>query len=170
MPIGNVVLKGDDELLAVIRATRNRVGDLRPFWGSIAAVFSDREEYLFSSGGAGNWPPLTDKYAAWKAKNYPGKPILSLEGPLKESLTPKFGKTGSSGAKNPHTVYEEKPSMLTIGTSWPYGVFHHEGIGRKKLKRPPIIIDEGTQIRMLEVLHEDFAVYAEALGWTVARS
>jgi phage gpG-like protein len=160
----DVVLKGDDDLLAVIQAMRNRCGDLRPFWGSIATVFSDREEYLFSSGGAGAWPALSDKYAAWKAKHFPGMPILNREQSLKESLTPKFGKG------NAFTVYEERPASLTIGTSHPYAVYHHEGIGGKKTKRPPIIMDEQTQIRMLEVLDEDFRVYAESLGWITTRS
>jgi phage gpG-like protein len=153
-----------DEVNAAFRAVRDRCGDLRPFWGSIATVFSDREEYLFTSGGDGNWPPLTPKYAAWKAKNKPG-PVLTFDGDLRESLTPRFGKGQGNNPTNAWTVYNEQASMLQIGTSYPYAVFHHEGIGRDKTigTRPPIIIDVSTQLKMLEVLHEDFKVLADEL-------
>lgn len=45
---------------------------------------------LDSEGGnAGGWEPLSDSYAEWKAKHYPGKPTEQREGTLYRSLTDK---------------------------------------------------------------------------------
>lgn len=75
-------------------ATAFRKGITREIYNSADAVrtfFRKETRGLFQSQGAsgkhGSWPPLSDHYAAWKARRYPGQGIMVLSGALRDSLT-----------------------------------------------------------------------------------
>jgi phage gpG-like protein len=62
------------------------------------------------------WSPLSPPYARWKAKNYPGKPILQRTGKLMESMT-----------QRPFGIDEITDKSMTIGTDVPYAQYHQRG-------------------------------------------
>jgi phage gpG-like protein len=73
------------------------------------------------------WSPLSPRYAAWKQRHYPGKPILQLTGALFNSLT-----------RRPFGVEEITAHTMVIGTDVPYAKYHQVG-GPPYLPARPII-------------------------------
>lgn len=75
----------------------------KQFWAEEAAIFASEG----SHGGRPGWPELSDKYAKFKQKWYPGTKTMELSGKLANSLTdPK-----AAGA-----VYEVSKDRLMLGT------------------------------------------------------
>ena len=68
-------------------------GDMRQSASAVFAWFHKSARDLFSSGGSsgkhGTWPALSPEYAKWKAKNYPGQPLMVRKGSLRDALTSK---------------------------------------------------------------------------------
>lgn len=77
--------------------------------------------------GGQRWQPLSERYAKWKAKKYPGKPILVRTERLKRSL--------SLGGSAPDQVAEFQPLYAVFGTSVPYARHHQYGTSRM-VQRP----------------------------------
>jgi phage gpG-like protein len=101
--------------------------DARPAWEVIADDFLASEARQFASQGAyasGGWPPLSPKYAKWKALHYPGKPILRRTDELFESLT-----IGPA-------IRITEPQLLVIGSDVDYGRYHQTGTDRMPRRRP----------------------------------
>lgn len=112
------------------------VDDMRPAWEVLADRFYRAEARQFASSGAygsGGWPPLSPKYAAWKARRYPGQPILRRTDDLWKSLTQR----GAGGG-----VLVLEPSFMVIGSSVDYGEHHQKGGGRLPRRRPVELPDE----------------------------
>src|SRR5580765_3894261 len=147
--------EGEEGLARAFGLMSGAVNDWRPYWADIAAVFYISESARFSSGGFGTWPPLSDGYARWKAKHYPGRPILVRTGALQESLTSRTG----AGA-----IYEESPLELNLGTNIPYAKYHQTGTS-KMPARPPEGLND-TDLRVMQTIALDrFKRYAEQLGF-----
>lgn len=77
----------------------------------------------FATGGSGPemgpWAPLSPSYAAWKAKHYPGAPLLVRKGALRAALTD----SGAPGARR-----DISDDSLAFGTSGiPYASAHQSG-------------------------------------------
>ena len=74
----------------------------------------------------GRWAALSPQYAKWKAKHYPGKPILEATGTMKNDLLSESNE-GVTTAQ----------SML-YGTTIPYALYHQTGTKTAggKLKMP----------------------------------
>jgi len=103
--------------------------DLRWLWPYYKTAFHAVESRMFAAeGGESKWAPLSEAYAAWKAKNYPG-PILTLTGVLRDSLT----------TDGDYSVFEPHAQWMAIGTSVPYANYHQYGT-RKMPARPPLQI------------------------------
>lgn len=100
--------------------------DLGDFWRRYAApkLYRDILDNFESAGsGVGGWKPLSDDYAAWKEKHFPGAPILMQTGALKTSLTFDGEKPGKDG------IFEAGKDGLVIGTAVGWAKYH---------QRPPI--------------------------------
>ncbi len=74
------------------RLRRIRLGltDLRAFWPRVTSLFIGWEAATFNTeGGFGGqgWAQLSADYAAWKARHYPGRKILSRTGALRRAAT-----------------------------------------------------------------------------------
>lgn len=76
------------------RAIAGRIRDVSDFstpFRQIADDLVDMEREAFAREGAyeGNpaWAPLSDRYAAWKARRYPGARILERTGKLRRLMT-----------------------------------------------------------------------------------
>jgi phage gpG-like protein len=151
----SVTIEGDEELRRGFQQLGVQITDWRPLWADIAAVFYVGESARFDTEGFGTWPALSPGYAKWKAKNYPGKPILTRTGALRESLTSKSGAAA---------IYEPEPQQLTLGTRIKYAEFHQTGTSRMPARPPVGISDDDVRV-MLDVAHESFRRYCDRLGF-----
>ncbi|MCX7844361.1 MAG: phage virion morphogenesis protein [Candidatus Bipolaricaulota bacterium] len=142
--IFEISIAGELQVRRLIEGVIHRGQDLRPVWACIARDFHEVETRQFATeGGLGRpWPPLSPAYAAWKAKHYPGAPILVRTGRLRASLV---GSTRD-------TVEVMEPHMLRIGTRVPYALYHQTGTSRMP-PRPPIVIPEAAKDRWVRLIH-----------------
>jgi len=87
--------------------------------GVLEAGVARQFETQGSGPEMGSWAPLSQSYAAWKAKHYPGAPILVRKGKLRAALTD----SSAPGAKR-----DISGESLTFGTSGiPYASAHQTG-------------------------------------------
>jgi phage gpG-like protein len=128
-----------------LSGVEGRVSDLRPAMEEISEDFYRHEERAFGTEGSilrsGKWAPLSPRYAAWKARHYPGRTILVRTGKLKASLT----QPGAEGA-----IREVTEDGLEIGTSISYARYHQWGTGRMPARLvidpPPVVVEGWVQI------------------------
>lgn len=90
----HISIHGQAELLRTaerFEAMARRARDTSPAWRAwgddVAAAFTEQ----FRSEGArllkSVWAPLSPRYAAWKARHFPGKPILQRTGEMMTGFT-----------------------------------------------------------------------------------
>ena len=105
----------------------------------LPAVFEAAEARQFDEEGGGphgGWAELSEAYAAWKAQNFPGKPILERTGALREGLT---------AASSAFGVRDWSASTFNFGTvGVPYASFHQSGTTRMPA-RPPFDFDDAFE-------------------------
>lgn len=121
-------VEGETQVDRTLARFADNVGDARPAWEALAAKFARAERRQFATEGAyasGGWAPLSPKYAAWKERHYPGRPILELTGALKDSLT-----------RRPFGVEVIEPGYMVLGSGIDYGKYHQAGGGRLPRRRP----------------------------------
>ena len=134
---------GEAQLDRTLARFADNVSDARPAWEVIADRFAKAETRQFRSEGAygsGGWSPLSPRYAAWKARHYPGKRILERGGDLKRSLT-----------ERPFGIEVIEPGFMVIGSSIGYGRFHQAG-GPNLPRRRPVELPESERREWLKVL------------------
>ena len=91
-------------------------------WESLAPIVAEAADNIFASEGRGGWPQLSEAYARWKARNYPGKGILELTGAYRSAAT-------QIGA--PGNVITTTENSLTYGVEGlDYAIFHESGTNR----------------------------------------
>lgn len=135
---------GDVQVDRTLAGIQDAVQDMRPVWDEITDQFVDHETRQFATegrAGSGGWVPLSPRYAAWKAANYPGKGILERTGALKESLTQR---------PLPVEVLDEK-SML-IGSDSEYGGYHQAGDGVPQ--RRPVELTEYRRREWVKLMQQ----------------
>lgn len=124
--VGNVPA-GDDVLermsLAFERAGDN-VTDFGKFvFPKLVPVFEAELAGQFDSEGRGpnkgTWAQLSERYATWKALNYPGARILERTGALREALT------SSSSSYARREIQTDQFNFGTVGVE--YASFHQSG-------------------------------------------
>ena len=115
--------------------------DATPAWEMLAESFLDTERKQFATQGglSGGWRPLSDRYAAWKAAHYPGKPILQRTGDLARSLT-----------EGPQIRVIE-PHQMVLGTDVDYAHWHQLGTDRMPRRRP-VDLPRPTRVAWVKVL------------------
>jgi phage gpG-like protein len=120
--------EGEVQIDRTIARVIDAVTDMRPVWEKLATRFAAVERRQFASEGgygSGGWPALSPAYAAWKAANYPGRPILERTGTLKRSLT-----------SRPFGVEVLDARSFAVGSGIDYGRFHQAGAGNLPRRRP----------------------------------
>ena len=157
-----ITVTGREELERAFTAFGGHLRDFRPrIWPKVNAQFSRLMIEHFDSGGGsgstGSWAPLSQNYGAWKAKHYPGEPILELTGTLRRSLTGSFA---------PGAHYMVTPSLYERGTSVPYAVFHQYGTSGM-VPRPPIDFTDAQAETFRDTAMEEFREIAVELGLAV---
>lgn len=109
------------------------------------AMHTTALEIVQSEGGKVDqkWPALSPSTAAYKAKRFPGKPMMVRTGKLTNSFT-------SNKATN--TIFRHRGNQITWGSRSPYAKYHQ--LGTKKLPK-----------RVLFVMTKDLAA---DIGHTIA--
>lgn len=126
----NLAFYGDVQLDRELADIQDRVRDMRPVWDVLADRFAVIERAQFATEGrygSGGWQALSPRYARWKARTYPGKPILQREGDLVASLT-----------ERPFGIEVLEENFMVLGSDVEYGRYHQnpEVAGRPPQRRP----------------------------------
>lgn len=101
----------------------DNIADPRPLFEKIADEFAQDQGDRFARGNS-LWTPLEPKYAAWKAARYPGAPVLTRTGALRDSL-----------ANRPLDVEWIDTQRMVIGTNLHYAGYHQRGMGNNPVRR-----------------------------------
>ena len=120
--------------------------DLTPIWPDVRGFFWEIQGEQFDSqgskGGGGKWKALSKRYAIQKIARYgSGKKILEGTGALRDSLT---GDAEGS-------YFSSSKTEVAIGTTIPYGIYHHRGMGNNP-KREIISFSDRQQTDMMKVI------------------
>lgn len=103
--------------------------DLRPTLNILGISYRKEVELVYAKqqprAEGLRWAPLSEKYAEWKSRRYPGAPLLVRTGRLYESMTQK-------GAQGNIDIISKGGARF--GSSISYGVYHDQGT-RKMPKR-----------------------------------
>jgi len=127
-----VTVDGVQVTTRAFRTLDENLRDFRPVWPEIHMYFLRGAVEQFESLGARGgqrWQPLSERYAKWKEKKYPGKPILVRTERLKRSL--------SLGGSEPDQVKDFQPLSATFGTRVPYARYHQRGT--KRMPARPVL-------------------------------
>lgn len=81
-----VSVEGQDKWLRRIQHIAEGLADFTKLGESLTPVVWSHLGEWFDGEGEGSWAPLSDDYAAWKAVNYPGAPLMVREGDLRDSM------------------------------------------------------------------------------------
>jgi len=114
---------GDVQIMTGLSRFGEYARDLRPAFREISADFKQVTAATFAAQGPG-WPPLNPRYAAWKARHYPGRPLLVRTGALQSAAT------GGSGY-----VERLEPLVMQLGVNVRYAHFHQQGTGRMPARK-----------------------------------
>lgn len=140
-------LDGDVQLSRYLDIMAENLSDFRPLFEDISDDFRSTMSGIFSGEGAfeGNskWAPLSPAYKEWKAKKFPGKPILQAKGNLMKSLT-------SIGGNH---VSHVSSDSLEIGTKDLKAMFHQKGT-RKMPQRKLIELTQPQKRRWTRLAHK----------------
>jgi len=98
-----------------LRAAQGRARQWQPVWRALKPRWIRITQMTFNQEGPG-WAPLSPRYAAWKARHFPGKKILQREGHLISSLT-----------GGPGMIWAERPMSMAYGSALPYFPPHQLG-------------------------------------------
>jgi len=120
-----LTVDGEKQLDRALSRFGEHLGDLSPFFEEVANLLTDIVEAQFSEQGGrtGQWQSLSPQYAKWKARIFPGQPILVATGRMRESL---IGRTGDSIREISSNEMRWGSSVRT-GRGAPYPVFHQRG-------------------------------------------
>lgn len=131
----NIDLVGMPGVQKGLASLKTSMEDLTGFWTDVFApkYFASVQDLFKTSGtprGEGGkfsgapWTKLTPLYAQWKYKVYPGMPILSATGRLRDSLAWSGTGIGAEG------IFEATPGYVQFGTTVPYAGAHQHGTKR----------------------------------------
>jgi phage gpG-like protein len=125
-----------------------QVQDWRPAFESIYRSFVEIERRNFrSQGHPTEWRQLSDSYAAWKAKHYPGKKILQRTKQMHRSLTT----TVESRQKD--TIKEIEKLRAEFGTGLDRAYYHQHGT-RNMPARPVVQLTSRNAAFWARIIHE----------------
>ena len=136
---------GEKQVDRTLSRIHDDINDFTPAWEAMAEDFLSAEKAQFASSGAtgsGGWSPLSPRYAAWKARRFPGQPILVRTGRLRDTLT-----------KRPFGVERIDPKQMAIGSDVSYGLFHQQGTDRMPRRRP-VELAEAMRRQMIKRAQE----------------
>ncbi|WP_102158678.1 phage virion morphogenesis protein [Zhihengliuella halotolerans] len=108
-----------------------------------SVVFRGQFETQGRRLGNSKWAPLSPKYAAQKARAFPGMPLLVATGDLRKSL-----------AFRPFGIDEITSKGMTLGTAVPYASYHQRGTPRMPQRKLVGRLSAQDTRAMSTILHE----------------
>lgn len=154
-------IEGYERLSVGLSRFVQQIQDFRPFFrNELAPWFFARIVENFQQQGApvGGWKPLSPRYAAWKAKHYPGKTILRRSDDLIKSLTMAGGALGVGGRLGAGGILNVSPHSAELGTSVPYARYHQHGAPKRQLPQRRILYLPPDASRTMGKLLQRWAV------------
>jgi len=146
---------GEAQLVRALSRYGDKIGDMTPYFRSVAKLLSQiiRQQFDSEGGRTDAWRPLSPEYAAWKMRQVGSKPILVFSGRLRRSLVDK----GEGG------IEDIGRDGLRWGTGVPYAIYHQRPTGGKSPRR---IIDltEGDREAIMKMLQRFFAEGPKEFG------
>ncbi len=140
-----------------------QIKDWRKLWPQVINQIVKIEENQFATMGAlgayGKWDALTRDYAAAKAREYPGKPILQASEHLRDSLVD----------KTENTIEELEPLKMRFGTRLEYAHYHQTGTRRGMPARRIFDMTEEDRYVIRETIHREAIDFSRRLGFAIAR-
>ena len=107
------------------------ISDFRPLWEQTGFLFKQDMAAQFATQGdtsGDEWAPLSEAYAAWKAKHYPGRTIGWLTGALMQSMTGGAGYTEIFTPLSAEFGQADGATAASNGAS--YGRYFNDGTGK----------------------------------------
>ncbi len=153
-----MVVAGEVEMDRGLARFTDGIADWRPIWPVFGDNFYAHLRQTFATegdAGPGRWAPLSEKYAEWKARRFPGRPILERTGRLVASLT---------GPKAPGSIFKATPQSLTVGSEIPYGIYHQTGTDRMP-QRKEIALPEAAKREMMRIAQMYLIQIASSAGF-----
>ena len=156
----------DAELQSAIAELGESINDWSGAWPGVAEAIRGIMREQFESEGArgplGGWAPLSTAYAARKAKDRPGKPLMRSTDRLYESLT------GSLTGDSPDTVFDVLPGKLTVGTRVPYAAYSQPAQAEGRQPRRALYdLTEFDAAAVAVPLHSVARAVAQKLGFGI---
>ena len=160
-------MPGLDAQSTAIRNFAGAVTDWGPFWTDrFGPAFYEATQANFETAGAASgapWAPLSPTYAAWKAKRFPGAPILVRSGALRQSLA---GPRASG-----YSIFRPTSTSLEIGSAVPYGIYHQMGAHWTRMtshnerigmaivlpQRPPLRVSKAFMVTVGKLMQQHLA-------------
>lgn len=141
-----IAVDGEDQFFRSFKRLDANFDDLSPIWPDVRDEFWQIEKEQFDSegskGGGGKWQALSARYEIQKIARYgAGKKILEASGDLVASLT----------GNAPGSYYMANAKEIAVGTTIPYGMYHHRGEG-KLPKREVISFSEVQKKRLMKII------------------
>lgn len=158
-----IVFSIDNEALFDRTFTRftEQLRDLRDIWPSYVTALRQimREQYAGQGVGVtGQWAALSPRYAEWKAKKYPGKPILQATGRTVASLT---GNTKDS-------IATATPDELLFGTKRRGQIWHQRG-GKQMPQRKIFDFTEPQKATLTKAIQRRLLVAGRNSGFQISQ-
>ena len=127
--------EGDEVIGRKMDRYDHALGDLRPMLQNVGEQILEEEEDIFAHQGAWRgrmrWRQLSAAYRAAKAKIAAGRPILTLTGAMRDSLTKK-------GAKG--NVFQVGRTRLFVGSSLKTGFVKKQAYKRGRISQQGNVI------------------------------
>jgi len=139
---------GEKQLNTALLLLDKNISDMTALWPDVDEYLRDAEKEQFSSEGARGaghkWVKLSEPYRLWKERTHPGKPILELKGPLKESLT-------QSGGRH---IFKAERMGMGFGTTVPYGLYHQTGTAHMPKREPIRLLKKEDAVKIAKLMQE----------------
>jgi len=115
-----VLIDGEAQFSRRAHGLLRTVTNWRPFLEWFKAEYVDLLRRRMDAEGAvdgeSKWQPLDEKYAAWKERHFPGKPILQRTGAMYQAIT------------DPDVELSDTRLAITIDND--YAIYHHSNLPR----------------------------------------
>lgn len=130
-----------------VRSKLNRLGtSLYNFDGAMREIGSSLVQYYSNEGFASQggvydhvWPRLSNKYATWKAKHWPGRGILEASGQMKHDF-----------------IYSSNSTSVAVNNSADYFKYHQSTAPRTKMPwRPMMGVNPAVKQKIAEIIERD---------------
>lgn len=161
MPRFSVSVDGVEILNRAFNRVEEGISDFRFIWPSVAGVVYEITNEQFESEGAsgasGKWDSLNEAYRRFKAREFPGQPVLQAEGHMFNSLTDPDALDA---------IYRPLKDELVIGTKDPKARAHHRGAGKLPV-RPIYSFTEAHKRRIQKSIQHELVQLTRRAGFEV---